>query len=128
MALKWDKCFVIPRILFNKASTGLCYKVRGSRALRRVEISLYKIWLINKNWYFWILYYSAFETLHFNFFQLSRRQLGINSKLYWYYSGSVLLALNYDIISKNNKVPYNNEGSRRRERGVRHLSGEPSKA
>ena len=49
MALKWDKCFIIPYILFNKALTGFCYKVRESRALRRVEISLYKIWLTNKN-------------------------------------------------------------------------------
>ena len=63
MALKWDKCFVIPRILFDKASTGLRYKVRGSRALRRVEISLYKIWLVVENRYLWILYHSAFETL-----------------------------------------------------------------
>jgi len=63
MALKWDKCFVISRILFDKALTGLWYKVRESKALRRIEISLYKIWLVNKNQYLWILYYSAFETL-----------------------------------------------------------------
>jgi len=64
MALKWDKYFVIPRILFNKALTSLWYKVRGSRALRRVEISLYKIRLVDKNRYLWILYHSAFEILH----------------------------------------------------------------